>query len=274
MKRELEDKREIKGGKRSKKDGEGEEERKRRKKDFKRTNKITPSLGGNCLLCGLRGNFPTALGSFSSLLKCRINYSRQHKLKSPKLLLQSKRLGSGRADSGPTGHPSTNSPSHTPPLPRSERQRSPPPHSTPHHQFPTLAKGRGLDGSMPCGGRWNLGPSRDPRALTFAAVLWGQQLTYRSPPLFPSAPVTQRPRARESASIFGTSVGEGEASKQDCRRMEPKPACSFRSPLPEKTASKIPLLPGAERQGPVNPVPGNEPAKARRKRVGIFLSFS
>lgn len=105
MKLEEEGKREIKGGKRSKKDGEGEEERKRRKKDFKRPNKITPSLGGNCLLCGLRGNFPTALGSFSSLLKCRTNYSRQHKLKSPKLLLQSKRLDSGRADRGPTGNP-------------------------------------------------------------------------------------------------------------------------------------------------------------------------
>lgn len=145
------------------------------------------------MLCGLRGNFLTALGGFSSLLKCRTNYSRQHKLKSPKLPLQSKRLDSGRADRGPTGNPTIHQlPPATPsPAPsvngRGHHHPTPPP--TTNFQGPrTLAKGSGLDGSMPCGGRWNLGPSSDPRALTFAAVLWGQQLTYRSPPLFPSRP--------------------------------------------------------------------------------------
>lgn len=230
------------------------------------------------MLCGLRGNFPIVLGSFSSRLKCRTNYSRQHKLKSPKLSLQSKRLDSGSADRGPTGKPTIHQLPQPPPLPRplSEWQRSPPPHSTPTTNFQgprTLAKGRGLDGSMPCGRGWNLGPSSDPRALTFAAVLWGQQLTYRSPPLFPSRPGHSAAPARESASIFGASLGEGAASKQDCRRMEPKPVCSFHSPHPEDPASKIPRLPGAHCQGPVNPVPGKEPAKACRKRVGIFLSF-
>lgn len=73
MKRSEESKIEIKGGKRSNKDGEGEEERKR-ETDFKRPNKnkITSS-SRNCLLCGLRGKFST-LGSFSSFLKCRTNY--------------------------------------------------------------------------------------------------------------------------------------------------------------------------------------------------------